>query len=71
MKKVNELCKAVFSEDTHQAEALVVENVADGAQALLVGTSATKACYHLAIGRKCFKNDKCGFSHADEECKDS
>ena len=50
MKKVmNELCKAVFSEDAHklQAKALVVKDAANDANALFVGTSTTnlkKAC---------------------------
>ena len=55
---------------TMQAEALVVEDAENDAHALFAGTSTTnlkKACYHLAIGRKCFKGDKCGFSHDDDD----
>ena len=72
MKKVNELCKSVFSEDVYmQAEALVVEDAENDAHALFAGTSTTgtlkKACYQLAIGRKCFKGGKCGYSHDDDD----
>ena len=69
MKKVNDLCKAVFSEDAYnfQAEALVADDAENVAHALFAGTSTKKACYHLAIGRKCFKGDKCGYSHDDDD----
>ena len=64
--------EAVEDVDEHklQAEALVVEDAANDAKALFVGTSTInlkKACYHLAFGRKCFKGDKCGFSHDDDD----
>ena len=72
MKKVNELCKSVFSEDAYklQVEALVVEDAANDTKTLFVGTSTTnlkKTCYHLVIGRKRFKGDRCVFSHGDED----
>jgi hypothetical protein len=69
MKKVNDLCKAVFSEDAYnfQAEALVADDAENVAHALFAGTSTKKACYNLAIGRKCFKGDKCGYSHDDDD----
>ena len=52
------------------AESLVVEDAANGVKALFAGTSTTilrKACYHMAIGRKCFKGGKCGYSHDDDD----
>ena len=70
MKQVDTLYSAINFDEKEKEERILVAEDAASDYAMFAGTSHTKkACYHLAIGKECFKGIKCPFSHDDSDVR--